>query len=162
MNFSELTVLELRDLITSKKATSEEIVRHFIKVCEDKKDLNAVIEIFYDAIDRAKEIDQKIAKGEKVGALAGVPIAIKDNILYKGKKMGCASKFLQGFVAPYTSTIVKNLLNEDAIILGRTNMDEFAMGSSCENTCYGACYNALKPEYVAGGSSGGIASAVAG
>ncbi len=162
MNFSELTVLQIKDLIANKKVTSEEVVKHFIKVCEDKKVLNAVVEIFYDAIDRAKEIDQKIAKGEKIGALAGVPVAIKDNILFKGKKMGCASKFLQDFVAPYTSTIVEKLLKEDAIIIGRTNMDEFAMGSSCENTCYGACHNALNPEYVAGGSSGGSASAVTG
>ena len=93
--------------------------------------------------------------------MAGVPIAIKDNILYKGKKMGCASKFLQDFVAPYSATIVKKLLAEDAVIFGRTNMDEFAMGGSCENTCYGACHNAVDFDYVAGGSSGGSAVAVA-
>ncbi len=161
MDFSKLSLIEIRDGIASGKFTSEEVVKFFIAQCEAKKSLNAVVEIFYDAVDKAKEVDKKIKNHEKVGVLAGVPIAIKDNILYKGKKMGCASKFLQNFVAPYTSTVVEKLLSEDAVILGRTNMDEFAMGSSCENTCYGVCHNAIDPEYVAGGSSGGSASAVA-
>lgn len=161
MDYSKLTLLEIRDGILSGKFTSEDVVRFSIKKCEEKKDLNAVVEIFYDAIDRAKEIDEKISKKLKVGRLAGVPIAIKDNILFKGKKMGCASKFLQDFVAPYSATIVEKLLAEDAIIIGRTNMDEFAMGGSCENSVYGACHNAVDKDYVAGGSSGGSAVAVA-
>lgn len=161
MDYSKFSLLELRDGIASGKMSSEEIVRFFIKQCEDKKDLNAMIEIFYDAIDKAKEIDAKVSKKEKLGALAGVPVAIKDNILYKGKKMSCASKFLEDFVAPYSATIVEKLLSEDAIIIGRTNMDEFAMGGSCENSVYGACHNAVDFDYVAGGSSGGSAVAVA-
>lgn len=162
MDFSKLTVIEIRDGIKNGKFSSEEVVKFFIDKCEEKKDLNAVIEVFGDALDRAKKIDKKIASGQKVGVLAGVPIAIKDNIMFEGKKMGCASKFLQNFVSPYTSTVVKKLLAEDAVILGRTNMDEFAMGSSCENTCYGVCHNAIDSEFVAGGSSGGSAAAVAG
>lgn len=161
MDYSKFTLLELRDGIASGKMSSEEIVRFFIKQCEDKKDLNAMIEIFYDAIDRAKEIDVKVSKKERLGTLAGVPVAIKDNILYKDKKMSCASKFLEDFVAPYSATIVEKLLAEDAIIIGRTNMDEFAMGGSCENSVYGACHNAVDFDYVAGGSSGGSAVAVA-
>ena len=161
MDYTRLSLIEIRDLIASKEVTSEEVVKFFIQQCESKKDLNAVVEIFYDAIERAKEIDKKIASGEAVGLLAGVPIAIKDNILFEEKKMGCASKFMQNFVAPYSSTVVKKLLQEGAVILGRTNMDEFAMGGSCENTCYGACHNAVHVDYVAGGSSGGSAVAVA-
>lgn len=162
MDYSKLSLFEIRDLILSGQVTSEQIVKFFIEKCEEKKELNAVVEVFDDAILKAQEVDKKIAKGEKVGLLAGVPIAIKDNILYKGKKMGCASKFLQDFIAPYSATIVEKLLKEDAIILGRTNMDEFAMGGSCENTCYGVCHNAINFDYVAGGSSGGSAVAVAG
>lgn len=161
MDYSKLTLIEIRDGIASKKFTSREVVEFFMQKCKEKKDLNAVIEVFADALEKADEVDKKIASGQKVGVLAGVPIAIKDNILYKGHKMGCASKFMQNFVAPYTSTVVKKLLDEDAVILGRTNMDEFAMGSSCENTCYGVCHNAIDFECVAGGSSGGSASAVA-
>ncbi len=161
-DFSKLSIKDLRDGIVSRKFTSEEVVKFFIKRCEEQKELNAVVEIFYDALDRAKEIDKKISNGEKVGLLAGVPIAIKDNIMFKGKKMGCASKFLQSFVSPYSSTVVEKVLDEDGVILGRTNMDEFAMGGSCENSCYGVCHNAVNFEYVAGGSSGGSATAVAG
>lgn len=161
MDLEKLSLIEIRDLIAGKKVSSEEVVKFFIKQCEDKADLKAVVEIFYDAVERAKEIDKKIELGQKVGVLAGVPIAIKDNILYKGKKAGCASKFMQDFIAPYSSTVVEKLLAEDAVIIGRTNMDEFAMGGSCENSCYGACHNAVDKDYVAGGSSGGSAAAVA-
>ncbi len=161
MSFDKLSILEIRDGIFERKWTSEEVVKFFIKQCEEKKELNAVLEIFYDAIDTARIVDSKIAKGEKVGVLAGVPIAIKDNILYKGKRMGCASKFLENFVAPYSATIVEKLLAEDAIVLARTNMDEFAMGGSCENSAYGPCHNSVDFDYVSGGSSGGSAVAVA-
>ena len=157
----DLTLIEIREGILSKKFTSEEICKHYISVCEEKKELNAFVEIFDDVLDKAKEIDKKIAMGQPVGALAGVPIAIKDNILYKGKKMSCASKFLKDFVAPYSATIVEKLLAEDAVIIGRCNMDEFAMGGSCENSCYGACHNAIDFGCVSGGSSGGSAVAVA-
>lgn len=157
----DLTVIEIRDGILSKKFTSEEICKHCISVCKEKKNLNAFIEIFDDAIEKAKEVDKKIATGQRVGALAGVPIAIKDNILYKGKRMSCASRFLKDFVAPYSATIVEKLLAEDAVIIGRCNMDEFAMGGSCENSCYGACHNAKDYDCVSGGSSGGSAVAVA-
>ncbi|MBP3431542.1 MAG: Asp-tRNA(Asn)/Glu-tRNA(Gln) amidotransferase subunit GatA [Clostridia bacterium] len=161
MEYCDLTLIEIRDGIKNGQFSSEEVVKYFIARCEEKKSLNAMIEVFDDVLEKAKEVDAKIAKGEKVGILAGVPVAIKDNILCKGKKMACASKFLQNFVAPYSSTVVEKLVAEDAIIFGRTNMDEFAMGGSCENTCYGACHNAINPEYVAGGSSGGSAAAVA-
>ncbi len=160
-DFTQLTVKELVEGIKTQKFTSEEVVSFYISQCEKKQDLNAVLEIFYDAIEKAKEVDSKIAQGQTLGKLAGVPIIIKDNILNKGKKMTCASKFMQDFVSPYSATIVKKLEAEGAIIIARANMDEFAMGGSCENSAYGPCKNAIDPNYVSGGSSGGSAVAVA-
>lgn len=161
MDYSKLSLIEIKDGIASGKFTSEAVTKHFISVCEAKKDLNAMVEIFDDAIEMAKIVDEKIKNKQKVGKLAGVPIAIKDNILYKGKHTGCASKFMQDFIAPYTATVVQKLLAEDAVILGRTNMDEFAMGGSNEKSFYGVCHNAHDQSRVAGGSSGGSAVAVA-
>lgn len=161
MDYSKLTLIEIKDGIASGKFSSEEVTKHFIDVCHEKRDLNAMIEIFDDALTQAKAVDEKIKNKQKVGKLAGVPIAIKDNILYKGKHTGCASKFMQDFIAPYNATVVEKLLAEDAVILGRTNMDEFAMGGSTEKSFYGVCHNAHDFERVAGGSSGGSAVAVA-
>ena len=161
MDYSKLSLIEIKDGIASGKFTSEEVTRHFISVCEAKKDLNAVVEIFDDAIAQAKAVDEKIKTHQKIGKLAGVPIAIKDNILYKGKITGCGSNFMQDFVAPYNATVIDKLLAEDVVIIGRTNMDEFAMGGSTETSCYGPCHNAHSFDHVAGGSSGGSAVAVA-
>ena len=161
MELHDKSIFELREDIVSGKISCEEVVSYFIKRCEEKKSLNAVIEIYNDAIVRAKAVDEKIKSGKEVGKLAGVPVLIKDNIFYEGKEVTCASKFMQGFVAPYSATVVKKLIAEDAVIIGRTNMDEFAMGGSCEKSCYGACHNAHGYEYVSGGSSGGSAVAVA-
>lgn len=154
------------------KLTAVDGVRHFIEKIKNDKH-NAVIEVFADAIDHAKEIDAKIARGEKVGRLAGVPIIIKDNILFKGHKATAASKMLENFVAPYTATIVERMLAEGAVILGRANMDEFAMGTTGETSVYGAALNGFcnhnvklneksnATHHVAGGSSSGSAAAVA-
>lgn len=160
MKFEDLTLTELVKLIKEKKVTSEELTTHFISRCEEKKDYNAVLEIFDDALERAKEMDKKISQGF-AGKLAGIPVIIKDNILYEGKKCTCASKFLEDYVAQYSSTVVEKLLQEGAIIIARANMDEFAMGSSTENSSYGVTHNALDFDRVPGGSSGGSAVSVA-
>ncbi|MBQ8749805.1 MAG: Asp-tRNA(Asn)/Glu-tRNA(Gln) amidotransferase subunit GatA [Clostridia bacterium] len=162
MEILDLSVIELAEKIKAKELTSEEVVKVYLKQIEDKKKLNAVIEAFDDAIEIARSVDERIAKGEKLGRLAGVPIIIKDNILYEGKIASCASRFLKDYKAQYSSTVVKKLLKEDAIIIGRANMDEFAMGSSTEKSYYGPTLNALDETRVPGGSSGGSASAVAG
>lgn len=162
MDILELSVIELAEKIKNKELTSEQVVREYLKQIENKKHLNAVIESFDDVIDYAKQIDERIAKGENVGRLGGVPILIKDNVLYKGKIASCASNFLRNYKAEYSSTVVKKLLSEGAVIIGRANMDEFAMGSSTEKSCYGPTLNALDETRVPGGSSGGSASAVAG
>lgn len=161
MEFEKLKIVELVDGIKSQKFTSVQVCEYFIKRCEEKSDLNAIIEVFDDVLEKAKIVDQKIRLGEPVGRLAGVPVAIKDNILCKGKKMTCSSRFLKDFISPYTATLVSRLEAEDAIIFARTNMDEFAMGGSCENSTYGPCKNAFDSTRVSGGSSGGSAVAVA-
>ena len=159
MKFEELSLLEIVDLLHSQKVTSEELTQYFIDRINDRKDLNAVLEIYDDAIEQAKIADEKIKSGFR-GKLAGVPVLIKDNILFKGNKASCASKFLENYVAQYNSTVVDKMLAEGAVILGRTNMDEFAMGSSTENSAYGNTLNAIDPTRVPGGSSGGSACAV--
>lgn len=137
------------------------IVEDFIQEIERKKHLNAYIEVFADeAIKRAQEIDIKIKNQEKLGSLFGVVIGIKDNICYEGHKVSAASKILQGFESIYSATAVEKLLKEDAIILGRLNCDEFAMGSSNETSVYGNVLNAIDESRTPGGSSGGSAVAV--
>lgn len=158
----EYSIIELVKLIKDRVYTSEQVTKYFIQQINDKKDLNAVLEVFDDAIENAKLIDEKINNGENVGRLAGIPIVIKDNILCEGKIASCASKFLKDYVAQYSSTVVKKILKEDAVIVARANMDEFAMGSSTEKSYYGPCKNALDETRVPGGSSGGSACSVAG
>lgn len=156
-----LSVIEIVQGVKSGKLKCEELVKHYFENIDKYSYKNAVLEKFDDALDRAREIDQKASRGEKLGRLAGVPILIKDNIMYEGKTVSCASKFLENHKAQYSATAVLKLLAEDAVIIGRANMDEFAMGSSCENSAFGACLNALDDKKVAGGSSGGSAVAVA-
>jgi aspartyl-tRNA(Asn)/glutamyl-tRNA(Gln) amidotransferase subunit A len=114
-----------------------------------------------DALKRAKEIDEKIAKGQSVGALAGVPIAVKDNMCTTFGATSCASKILENFHSPYNATVIEKLLAADAVIIGKTNLDEFAMGSSTENSGLKKTVNPWDKSRVPGGSSGGSAAAMA-
>lgn len=157
------TAQQIVNAFKSGSASAEEIVRGFLDVIAKRNpEINAFVEVFEEgALARAKELDEKRARGEKLGALAGVPVAIKDNILLKGYKATCCSKMLENYVAPYTATVVEKLLAADAIILGRTNMDEFAMGSSNQTSVNGPVKNPVDVTRVPGGSSGGSAAAVA-
>jgi len=162
VNFLTEDVTQLASLIQSKKVKSEEVVLAFLN--QTKKlntELNAFITINEKAIDQAKAIDKKISNGEKVGRLAGVPIAIKDMLCTKGIRTTAASKILNNFVPEYSSTVVERLEGEGAITIGKTNQDEFAMGSSNENSFFGNCKNPWNTDCVPGGSSGGSAAAVA-
>ena len=161
MEFEKFTLLEIVNMLKNKTVSSEQLTKYFISKIEEKKSLNAVLEVFDDAINLAKEADKKIQAGEN-GKLLGVPVIIKDNILYKGKKCTCSSKFLKDYIAQYNSTVVEKILQEGGVIIGRANMDEFAMGGSTENSAYGITHNALDFDRVPGGSSGGSAVAVAG
>ncbi len=158
-----MTVDQIVKSFVNGEKSAEEITRGFLAVIAEKNpEINAFVEVFEaDALARAKELDAKRARGEKLGALAAVPVAIKDNILYKGHKATCCSKMLENYVASYTSTVVEKLLAADAVIIGRTNMDEFAMGSTNQTSVYGPVKNPVDVTRVPGGSSGGSAAAVA-
>lgn len=158
-----MTVDQIINAFKSGEKSAEEITRGGLDVIAQKNpEINAFVEVFEEgALARAKELDQKRARGEKLGALAGVPVAIKDNILFKDHKATCCSKMLENYVASYTSTVVEKLLAADAVIIGRTNMDEFAMGSTNQTSVYGPVKNPVDVTRVPGGSSGGSAAAVA-
>lgn len=150
---------EVKDALSAGKSV-ESIVLSYLDQIEKQKDLNAFIEVFTDSVlENARLVDQKIATGT-AGKLAGMVIGIKDNICYKGHKVSSSSKILQGFESLYSATVVERLLAEDAVIIGRLNCDEFAMGSSNETSAYGPVKNNLRPTCVPGGSSGGSAVAV--
>ncbi|HKL08843.1 MAG TPA: Asp-tRNA(Asn)/Glu-tRNA(Gln) amidotransferase subunit GatA [Bacteroidales bacterium] len=144
--------------IKSGELTVSEIVNYYLDNIRKSRHLNAFIEVFgSEALKKAKIIDQKIHKGK----LAGLVIAIKDTICYQNHKVSAASKILENYVSPYSATAVERLLSEDAIIIGRTNCDEFAMGSSGEKSAFGKTLNPLDNTKVPGGSSSGSAAAVA-
>jgi len=143
------------------KVTCAEIVRHYLSQIEEKKHLNAFVYVFADeALQRAAELDAKRKSGNGVGKLHGVVVAIKDVICYKDHPLSAASGILKNFTSLYSATVVEKLLSEDAIIIGVCNCDEFAMGSTNENSVYGKVLNALDETRVPGGSSGGSAVAV--
>lgn len=151
---------EVQDHIHSSKVTLPELVDYYLSQIEKNKHLNAFLEVYPDeAREAAKHIQQKIKDG-KAGSLAGMVIALKDNIVYKGHKASASSKILEGFESLFSATVVERLIGQDAIIIGRTNCDEFAMGASNENSGYGPVKNALDETRVPGGSSGGSAVAV--
>ena len=142
-------------------STTAQAVEQFLSKIEATQDLNIFLEVWADeARESAKVVDEKIANGS-AGKLAGMVIALKDNICYKGHKVSAASKILDGFESQFSATVVDRLLAEDAVFIGRTNCDEFAMGSGNENSAFGAVKNPLDPTKVPGGSSGGSAAAVA-
>lgn len=154
------TLREVRNAIEAGKTNCEEIVQSFLDRIEKKKDLNAFLDVFAEeALAAAKVTDQKIREG-KAGKLGGLVIGIKDVLSYKNHQLQASSKILENFEAIYSATVIEKLLAEDAIIIGRLNCDEFAMGSSNENSAFGRVRNDADPDRVPGGSSGGSAVAV--
>ncbi len=156
-----LSLTKVRELLHAREISSEELTRQLLEVVEKRNgQVNAYLEVFDDALAQAKAADARIASGES-GAVLGVPLAIKDNILIEGRRVGAASKILEGYVASYDASAIGKLRASGAVFVGRTNMDEFAMGGSTENSAYGATKNPHDETRVAGGSSGGSAAAVA-
>ncbi|NGP87933.1 amidase family protein [Fodinibius halophilus] len=160
MSYSDFS--QIQESLSSGDVTLPEIVQHYISNIEERNaEVNAVVSIDKDgALSRAKEIQERIDDGT-AGNLAGMVIGIKDLICERDKQATCASNILSNFESVYDATVVERLREDDAILLGRLNMDEFAMGSSTENTIYGPTKNPVNTDKVAGGSSGGSAAAVA-
>lgn len=161
MNFSEMTIEQIRQGIIDGSYSAEDLVKTVLENIEKNKDINAFITINEKALEEARLIDEKIARGELEGRLLGLPIAVKDNIVTKDILTTAASKILGDFVPPYDASIVEILKSEGAIVIGKTNLDEFAMGSTGESSIYGPVKNPLNKDYVPGGSSSGSAAAVA-
>ena len=163
MNLYELTAHQLSDKLKAKEISSTEITKSVIKRIENvEKKVESYITTTYDlALETAKKVDEKIAKGEEIAPLEGIPMAIKDNICTKGIPTTCASKILKNFKPPYNATAYEKLFCADAILLGKLNMDEFGMGSTTENSAFKLTKNPYDLTKVPGGSSGGSAASVA-
>lgn len=153
----------LHDMLVNKEITSLELTQAVLaRIDEVEGDVQAYLTITREeALAQAKAVDEKIAKGEEIAFLEGIPGAIKDNICTKGIKTTCASKILQKFVPPYDATVIQKLEAQNPVVLGKTNLDEFAMGGSTENSAYHPTCNPWNTDCVPGGSSGGSAAAVA-
>jgi aspartyl-tRNA(Asn)/glutamyl-tRNA(Gln) amidotransferase subunit A len=161
IDLKKLTIASAHQHLKRGDFSVVELVEAYLnEIVKKDKDLHAYLEVFDDCLDQAREADKLFTAG--LGeVLTGIPFAVKDNILIKGRRVGAASKILDGYQATYDATVVKKLKTLGAIFLGRTNMDEFAMGSSTENSVYGVTRNPHDLSRVPGGSSGGSAAAVA-
>ena len=164
MKFYEYMAYELVEKIKTKECTIEEVIQEsFHQIEETDGFLHSFVHLHKtEALDKAKSLDNNLKKGNTIGKLYGLPLGIKDLICIKNSPTTCGSRILEGYIPPYNATVIERLIdNESAICVGRTNMDEFAMGSSTENSSYGPTYNPWDFERVPGGSSGGSATCVA-
>jgi len=157
----KISALQFTKDVKSGNISAEEFVSKTMERIQNVDTrLHAFLSLNGNAVDQAREIDKKIKNGEKVGQCFGMPISIKDNICIKDTKTTCASKMLENFIAPYDATVITKLKQQDAIFVGKVNLDEFAMGLSTEFSAYGPSKNPWNTDYVPGGSSGGSAVSV--
>ena len=163
MSLFEKSALEIREMILKGQASSVEVTKEVVAGAKKTDEaIKSILLIAEDcALEQAKKVDEKIARGEKTEALGGVPVGIKDNICVAGIPATCASKILEGWVPPYDAHVTEKIREQDGVIFAKMNMDEFAMGSSTENSAYKLTVNPWDPERIPGGSSGGSAAAVA-
>jgi len=157
-------IKEIHENLKNGKITSLDLTKNYFENIK-KKDGEILAYLTLDeegALKKAQEVDDKIKKGEEIDLLAGIPMAVKDNMCVKGTRTTAASKILDNYIAPYDATAIKRIKKSDAVMLGKTNMDEFAMGASTETSAYQITKNPLDTSRVPGGSSGGSAAAVAG
>lgn len=157
-------IAETGRLLREKELSCTELTQQYLNEIEAvNQDLDAYVTVTAEtALETAKKVDKKIAAGEALSPLEGIPMTLKDNISTKGIETTCCSKILKGYKPIYNATVWNILQEQNAVLLGKTNMDEFAMGSSCETSCFGGARNPHNLNHVAGGSSGGVASAVGG
>lgn len=162
-SITELTVSELIGRLQKKELSSVEAAAAYLKKIEaGDKDIGAYITVTADqALEKAAEVDKMRAAGEELPPMAGVPVGIKDNMCTKGTLTTCASHILDNFIPPYNATVVERMNRQHTVMLGKLNMDEFAMGSTTENSCFKPTHNPRDLSRVPGGSSGGSAAAVA-
>jgi len=157
----KISALEFVQEVQIGNISAEDFVAKTLEKIQSVDDnLHAFLSVNEKAIDQARDVDKKIKSGVKVGACFGMPISIKDNICIKDSKITCASKVLENFIAPYDATVITKLKQQDAIFIGKVNLDEFAMGLTTEFSAFGPSRNPWNPEYVPGGSSGGSAVSV--
>lgn len=158
------SAIETRDQFLRGERTAVSIARYYLdRIAKYENQIGAFLKVYEDKVlHQAEQVDKKRAAKQPLGKLAGIPIAIKDNILVKGELATCASKFLTNFRSPFQATVIDLLLAEDAVLIGKTNMDEFAMGSSTENSALQKTHNPWNLKCTPGGSSGGSAAAVSG
>lgn len=162
IDLKNLTIEKAHEDLKKGVFTCRELAEAYLKIIKEKNtEINAYLEIFDDVLEQA-DTAQKMFNNGTATELTGIPFAIKDIILIKGKKSSAGSKILENYIAPYDSTVIKDLKKVGAVFLGRTNMDEFAMGSSTQTSAYGVTRNPLDITRVPGGSSGGSAAALAG
>ncbi len=155
-------ILEIQRKLKEKELSCTELTKEYLSAIEQENDdLIAYVHLCpEEALSAAAKVDEKIAKGEELSPLEGVPMTLKDNISTTGIETTCCSKILEGYKPIYDATVWEKLKGNGAVLLGKTNMDEFAMGSSCETSCYGGAKNPYNHNHVSGGSSGGVAAAV--
>lgn len=162
MQLTNLTATQVVAGIAERKFNAQEVAKAFLERTERLKNLNIYVHLDPETVlAQARDVDRRLAAGENVGPLAGLPVAIKDLMCVQGEPTTCGSRMLANFKPPYNATVIEKLKAAGAVLYGKANMDEFAMGSSTENSCYGPSLNPWDPTRIPGGSSGGSAAAVA-